>query len=197
MPGFSIPKVLRLFAKVAAVYAAVFILWIFFAKEYHLLLGRGAGKLIPLVVSSTVDSLWYHQGVWYKISFQNPETGRPLTATGVVDTLHFGYPVITFLVLALALPGPPWRRRIVVTVLGAFIIFIAYSVLILIAVYEFLGQYNVVILKENLIARIISPSFYTRYEIPSLIFLGQVLPISVYGLLFFRPFIKAKKRPPH
>ncbi len=194
MPAFPIPKILRLFAKVAAVYAAVFILWIFAAQNYHLLLGRAAGQLIPLVINSTVKRVWYDRGVRYEIEFQNSENSRTFAATGVVDTLHFGYPLITFLVLALALPGPPWRRRILLSTFGVAILFAAYSILILIAVCEFLGQYDVAFLRENLIVRLLPPAFYTRYEIPFLIFLGQVLPISVYGLLFFRPILKAKRK---
>lgn len=194
MPGLPIPKVFRLFAKVAVAYLAVFGLWILAAKDYHLLLGQTAGRLIPLGVNASIDSIWYDQAVRYKISFQDPQTGRYRLATGAVDTLHFGYPIITFLVLATALPGPPWRKRAVLTLLGAALLFTFFSILILIAIYEALGQSDIAFLRENSIARIIPPSFYFRYQIPVVVFLGQVLPVSVYGLLFFRPFLAAKKR---
>lgn len=188
-------KALRTAAKVVVIYLAVFALWLLAAEKYHLLLGKAAGKLIPLVETCSVDRIWYDQGVRYEISFYNPATHQILTATGVVDTMQYGYPLVTFLVLALAFPGPSgWgvRKRAFLTLLGAWILFAVYSVFIVVAVYEFLGQYEAMPLKENLIARMLPPSFFTRYEIPLLVFLGQVIPVSLWVGFFGWPFLRLR-----
>jgi|GEM_PF-4018474 len=190
------PKPLKLAVKVLLVYLAVFALWLAAAEKYHLLLGKAAGKLIPLVESCTVDRVWYDDGVRYEISFYNPDFRQILTAKGVVDTAQYGFPMITFMVLAIAFPGPKgWKlgRRLSFLALGAAILFFLYSLFIVVAVYEFLGQYEAVPLKENLIARVFPPSVFTRYEIPLLVFLGQVIPVSLWGALFGWPLFAAKK----
>ncbi len=187
---------LRTAAKVVLVYLTVFALWLLAAEKYHLLLGKAAGKLIPLVETCSVDRIWYDGGVRYEISFYNPATHQILTAKGVVDTMQYGYPLVTFLVLALAFPGPSgWgvRKRTLLTFLGALILFALYSVFIVVAVYEFFGQYEAMPLKENLVARMLPPSLFTRYEIPLLVFLGQIIPVFLWGGLFGWPLIAAKK----
>ena len=192
----SMPKILRTAAKVILVYLAVFALWLLAAEKYHLLLGKAAGKLIPVVETCSVDRIGYDQGVRYEISFYNPATHQILTATGVVDTMQYGYPLVTFLVLALAFPGPSgWgvRKRALLTFLGALILFTLYSVFIVVAVYEFLGQYHASPLKENLIVRVFPPALFTRYEIPLFVFLGQALPVSLWGAFFGWPLFAAKK----
>ena len=189
-------KMLRTAVKVIFVYLAVFALWFLAAEKYHLLLGKTAGKLIPLVETCSVDRIWYDGGVRYEISFYNPATHQILTAKGVVDTMQYGYPLVTFLVLALAFPGPSgWgvRKRALLTFLGALILFALYSVFIVVAVYEFFGQYEAMPLKENLVARMLPPSLFTRYEIPLLVFLGQVIPVFLWGGLFGWPLFAAKK----
>ncbi len=193
------PKALKTAVKVLFVYFAIFALWLLAAKEYHLLLGKMAGKLIPLVESCSVGRIWYDQGMRYEISFYNPATHQILTVKGVVDTMQYGYPLVTFLVLALAFPGPrEWKmkKRVLLAALGAAVLFTFYSVFIVVAVYEFLGQYEVAPLKENWIARLVPPGFFTRYEIPLLVFLGQVIPVFLWGALFGWPLFTAKKAPP-
>ncbi|MGH8003347.1 MAG: hypothetical protein ACRECJ_01295 [Limisphaerales bacterium] len=189
-------KTLRTAVKVVLIYLAVFTLWLLAAEEYHLLLGKTAGKLIPLVEKCSVDRIWYDRGVHYEISFYNPATHQILTAKGTVDTMQYGYPLVTFLVLVLAFPGPrEWRmkRKVVLTILGGLLLFFLYSAFIVVAVYEFLGQYEAAPLKENWIARILPPALFARYEIPLLVFLGQVIPVSLWGMLFGWPLFAAKK----
>ena len=190
---------LRTVAKVILVYLAVFALWLLAVERYHLLLGKAAGKLIPLVETCSVDRIWHDGGVRYEISFYNPATRQILTAKGVVDTMQYGYPLVTFLVLALAFTGPrEWsmRKKVLLTILGAAVLFALYSVFIVVAVYEFLGQYEAVPLKENLIARMLPPSLFTRYEIPLFVFLGQVIPVSLWVGFFGWPLFAAKKSSP-
>jgi len=193
------PKTLRTAGKVILIYLAVFALWLLAAKEYHLLLGKAAGKLIPFVETCSVDRIWYDRGVRYEISFYDPTANQILSVKGVVDTMQYGYPLVTFLVLALAFPGPgSWTtgRKALLTILGSAILFALYSGFIVVAVYEFLGQYEAAPLKENLIARIFPPSLFARYEIPLLVFLGQVIPVSIWGALFGGPLFTAKKSLP-
>ena len=201
MPVSLIPKALRLLVKVAVVYILVFVIWIFAAPQYHLFLGHVAARLIPLVVSSDVNRVWYDTGVHYKIEFETRDSGldlaptQTITADAVVDTLHFGYPIITFLVLALALPGPPWRTRALGIVLGSAIIVLFYSSWMVIAVYQYMSGIEIRFLQENWLVRLIPPTFYGRYERGFLVFFGQVLPIATYAALLFRPHWSARKSP--
>ncbi|MCI0406629.1 MAG: hypothetical protein L0Z48_11990 [candidate division Zixibacteria bacterium] len=190
------PKAHRTAVKVILIYLAVFALWLLAAREYHLLLGKMAATLIPVVENCSVDRVWYDRGVRYEISFYNPHSRQILTAKGVVDAMQYGYPMVTFLVLALAFPGPKeWKmkKRGLLTILGAGVLFFLYSVFIVVAVYEFLGQYEAASLKENWIARALPPALFTRYEIPLLVFLGQVIPVFLWGMLFGWPQFAAKK----
>ncbi|HLG93664.1 MAG TPA: hypothetical protein VI546_02405 [candidate division Zixibacteria bacterium] len=190
------PKIVRTLAKVVLVYLAVFAVWLLAAKEYHLFLGKAAGKLIPLVEQCSVDRIWYDWWVRFEISFYHPATHQVLTIIGGYDTRAYGYPLVTFLVLALAFPGPGgWskRKKVLLTVLGAALLFALYSVFIVVAVYEYLGQYAPSPLRENLIARMVPLALFNRYEIPLLVFLGQAIPVSIWGGLFGWPLFAAKK----
>ena len=170
MPVSSLSKAARLLVRVAVVYVIVFAIWIFAAPSYHLFLGHVASKLLPLVVSSSVERVWYDTGVHYKIRFENRDTGLNLSPTqtvradAVVDTLHFGYPIITFLVLALALPGPPWRKRILRILMGGAVIVLFYSSWMVVAVYQYMSGIEINFLQQNWLVRLIPPSFYGRYE---------------------------------
>lgn len=190
------PKTLKTAVKVIVIYLAVFALWLLAAEQYHLLLGKTAGKLIPLVENCSVDRIGYDDGIRYEISFYDPAARQVLTVRGVVDAVPYGYPLVTFLALAIAFPGPrDWKtqKRIYLAVLGAVLLFFLYSIFVVVAVYEFLGQYEAALLKENWIARFFPPAVYTRYEIPLLVFLGQVIPVFLWGALFGWPLFISKK----
>jgi len=193
------PKALKTAGKVLLFYLAVFALWLAAAEKYHLLLGKAAGKLIPLVERCSVDRIWYDRGVHYEISFYNPETRQILTVKGVVDAMQYGYPLVTFLVLALAFPGPAgWSvpQKTLLTILGGAVLFTLYSVFIVVAVYEFLGQYETAPLKGNWIAHLVPPPLFSRYEIPLLVFLGQVIPVVIWAAIFGWPLVLARRSVP-
>jgi len=198
MPDSVLPKALRLLVRVAVVYILVFVVWLFVAPSYHLFLGHVAAKLIPWVVDSHVERIWYEDGVHYEIRFTTENSGLDLApgqtikGDAVVDTLQFGYPIVTFLVLAIALPGLPWRRRIIDLLIGAAIIVLCYSVWITIAVYEYMSTIEIQFLQHNWLVNIIPPAFYGRYERGFFIFLGQVLPIVFYAGFIFRPYWQSR-----
>lgn len=204
MPTSVLPKALRLLVRVALVYVVVFAVWMFAAPRYHLFLGQVAAKMIPWVVDSHVDRVWFDTGVHYKISFATEDSGlnltpgQSITADAVVDTLPFGYPIVTFLVLAIALPGSPWRRRIFDILAGSAAMIICYSFWITIAVYEYMSGIEIRFLQNNWVLDLIPPAFYGRYERGFFVFLGQVLPIIFYAGFLFRPYWKlhtAKRKP--
>ncbi len=199
MPDFAIPRIVRLLGRVAAFYILIFIIWVAIAQDYHMVLGRVAARFIPTVVDSHVERIWFDNGIHYKINFEDSGSGLDLsatqrvTATAHVDTIHFGYPIMTFWVLAFAFPGPRLFRRLVLAASGTMILVGLYAVWITITVYEYLSSYNVLFLQSNFITNMISPTTYGRWEIPLLIFLGQVLPIAVYAALFLG-FGRSRKR---
>ena len=82
------------------------------------------------------------------------------------------------------------------TILGAAALFTLYSVFILVAVYEFLGQYEAEPLKGNWIAHLVPPALFSRYEIPLLVFLGQVIPVAIWAALFGWPLVLARRSVP-
>ena len=203
MPVFTIPRLLRLLGRVLLAYILVFGIWIFAAERYHLLLGDVAARFIPLVVDSEVERVWYERdGLRFQITFYGTDPSFDLSPTqrievrltSVVDAMQFGYPIITFLALAFGLPGPRWRTRAWKTVLGAAIILTFYALWIMVEVYQFKAAQELLFLKNNPIVRLFPPEVYSRYRVPLLVFLGQVLPISLCALLFFRPSRPARKR---
>lgn len=205
MPASVLPNALRLLVRVALVYIAVFVVWMFAAPRYHLFLGQVAARMIPWVVDSHVDRVWYDTGVHYKISFATEDSGlnlapgQTITADAVVDTLQFGYPIVTFLVLAIALPGPPWKRRILDILAGSAAIVLCYSFWITVAVYEYMSGIEIHFLQNNWLLSLIPPAFYGRYERGFFVFLGQMLPIVFYAGFIFRPYWQSRitKRKSH
>jgi len=203
MPGSGIPRLARLLGRVALAYIVVFALWLVAAGQYHLLLGKTAGTLIPVVARSNVERAWYEEdgGMRYRIKFESRDAGIRLSPGQtvnavmqvVVDIHQFGYPMVTFLALAIGIPGPPPRKRILLTILGAAILFGIYALWVLIEVYQYLSVQELPFLRHNLIARLISPHFYAANRIGFYVFLGQVLPIAVWALLFLRSFRGVRK----
>ena len=201
MPGSGIPRLARLLGRVALAYIVVFALWLIAAGQYHLLLGKAAGTLIPVVARSNVERVWYADGgMRYRIKFESRDAGIRLlpgqtveaVMQVVVDIHQFGYPMVTFLALAIGIHGPPPRKRILLTILGAAILFGIYALWVLVEVYQYLSVQELPFLRHNLIARLISPHFYAANRIGFYVFLGQVLPIAVWALLFLRSFRKTR-----
>ena len=175
MPGSGIPRLARLLGRVALAYIVVFALWLVAAGQYHFLLGKTAGVLIPVVARSNVERAWYEEdgGMRYRIKFESRDAGIRL-APGqtvnavmqvVVDIHQFGYPMVTFLALAIGIPGPPPRKRILLTILGAAVLFGIYALWVLVEVYQYLSVQELPFLRHNLIARLISPHFYAANRI--------------------------------
>jgi hypothetical protein len=176
-------------------------LWLVAAGQYHLLLGKTAGVLIPVVARSNVERAWYEDaGMRYRIKFESRDAGIRL-APGqtvnavmqvVVDIHQFGYPMVTFLALAIGIPGIPRRKRILLTILGAAILFAVCTLWVLVDVYQYLSAQDLPFLRRNLIARLIAPDFYAANRHGFYVFLGQVLPIAVWAAMFLRSFRKTR-----
>lgn len=196
MQASTTPRLLRLLGRALLAYVLVFMIWIFAAERYYLLLGEAAARFIPLVVDSDVERVWYERdGLRFQVTFYGTDPSFDLSptqrievrVTSVVDAMQFGYPIITFLALALGLPGPRWRTRIWKTMLGAAIILTFYALWIMVEVYQFKAAQDLLFLKNNPIVRLLPPEVYARYRVPLLVSLGQAFPISLYALLFFLP----------
>ena len=130
----------------------------------------------------------------FKITFHNSNTGLNLTpnqqvkADAFVDTMQFGYPIVTFLVLALALPVPTLKRRLIGIAVGWSILIAIYSSWIVVQLYQDLSTIKEIrYLHDNWLVTIIPPPFYAHYKAAFILFLGQVFPILVYAAVLFRP----------
>jgi len=188
----------RMLGRVVLAYAAVFAIWLLVAPVYHLLLARTAGVLIPIVSNAHVQKVWIEDndeegvGAHFRIRFEGKDPAHTqyssqtigLTTDTVVDIRQFGYPIVTFLALALGVSGLRdrfhWKRILV----GCAMVFAIFSTWVLVEVYQYAAATDVVFLRENAIARLIPPALYQRNRVPLVTYLGQVIPICVFGVLF-------------
>jgi len=198
MPASGLARLMRLLGRVALVYMCLFVLWLFVADDYHLLLARGAACLIPLVVDAKIERVWLAEGgVRFDILFTERDENSPLRADQAVagypriDITQYGYPLLTFMALALGIPGPRWPRKTALLLLGVAVLFCIYSTWVMVAVYQALADnQDIPFLRSNAVLRLVPPDLYARYKIPLLVILGQVLPVSLYGILLFRPQLR-------
>ncbi|MBD3299697.1 MAG: hypothetical protein GF341_13655 [candidate division Zixibacteria bacterium] len=202
MPRHQTHTLGNILARVALAYVVVFGIWLLVAPVYHLLLARTAGVFIPMVANAQVQRIWLEDtsdadegvGAHFRIRFEGKDRRHTeythqtlgITTDTTVDIRQFGYPIVTFLALALGVRLPRrWSdlRRIL---LGSAVMFVIFALWVLIEVYQYVAAQDVVFLRENLIAQLIPSTLYREYRIPLITYFGQVIPICVYGALYTR-----------
>ena len=101
MPISVLPRAARLLLRVAVIYLIVFAVWIITARHYYIFLGHVAAKLVPLVVDSTVDRVWYDKVLNYKITFHSRDTGFEVAPTQAVKVRQMRMKVyLSFTIIA-------------------------------------------------------------------------------------------------
>lgn len=194
MPNSVFIRLGRLLLRVALAYVFLLALWVVAAPQYHLLLGRGAALLIPSVVDGNVDRVWIAEGgLRMTATFTDRNTGfhmsasQHVTGSSRIDIIQYGYPIITFLALALGLPGLPLKKRLVRILIGAAVLFWIYAFLVMVAFYQTLASEPAQFLRNNWVLGLLPPATYASLKVPAFVLLGQVLPIVTFGALLFRP----------
>jgi hypothetical protein len=169
------------------------------AQDYNRAVLRAGVLLIPLISECRVEQVSLGERfATVRVRFESQEdvlhtrAARGVTTLVKIDTLHMGFPVITFLVLILALPGLRLKQRAIGACFGVAVLFAIYSLWMLVAFYQFVAEFDIIYLQENPITRLLPHELYVRYKQSVFLFLGQALPVGIYAALFFRPGRKAR-----
>lgn len=213
MPRSRTHALVKIIAHVGLAYALVFVAWLLVAPGYHLLLARFTGVLVPLVAQADVQRVWLSDnsdtaqgvGAHFKIRFEGKDQAHSqasnqtvgVDTVTVVDIRQFGYPIVTFLALALGIRPPRRWSDLVRIILGGGIIFLFYSVWVLVEVYQYAANLDFAFLHDNVIVHLIPSSVYQKSRIPLIAYIGQVAPISVFAALYMGALLRQYRTARH
>jgi len=196
MPSFAARPWARFFLRLSLTYTAVFGVWLAVAPVYHEWLAVVASRFIPILGDAQVTRLWLESddpgggvGAHFEVVMrgrdpaiaERPDQTLVAKTETVVDIRQFGYPMITFVVLALSwIPGR-WSRQLLPLLLGLVALFVIYSFWVAFEVFQYLAIQDIAFLQETSVARWIPPPWYQQHRVALVLYMGQTLPVAVFG----------------
>lgn len=198
MPSFAARPRARFFLRLFLTYAAVFGVWLVIAPVYHQWLAEAASRFIPVLGDAQVSRLWLANderdggvGAHFEVVMrgrdpeiaERPDQTLVAKTETVVDIRQFGYPMITFVVLALSWMPGRWTRQLLPLSLGLVALFVLYSFWVSFEVFQYLAIQDIAFLQETLVARWVPPPWYQQHRVALVLYMGQLLPVAVFGVV--------------
>ncbi len=174
--------------KLVGAYIVLIALWPWVRPHYDMLLGRLTAVAVPLlaVEKTTVDRIELKDELWFYLKFSSVELQKSYNLRYHLDPHQYGYGHIMFAALALAVPGWPIKKRLLLWLVGAVFLQAFFIFMVLMNLFSTVGNQGNPAWRGDLLTSIIPPGWYLKNRDFLSLVSAQFVPILIWlGLFVF------------